>query len=106
MTYGTSYLKYSILRILPTNGLVLMDGIVIRRSVTRNGILYRGEGVPDKSLVKSWGFAILWWEGEVVERFNRDSKQPWVINGVESIISVTFQGDEYQTEQHDRSSTQ
>ena len=36
-----------------------VDGIVIRWSVTRNGILYRGEGVPDKLLVKSWGFAIL-----------------------------------------------
>lgn len=36
-----------------------VDGIVIRWSVTRNGILYRGEGVPDKFLVKSWGFAIL-----------------------------------------------
>ena len=36
-----------------------VDGIVIRWSVTRNGILYRGEGVPDKLPVKSWGFAIL-----------------------------------------------
>ncbi|KAF2598976.1 hypothetical protein F2Q68_00011297 [Brassica cretica] len=63
-----------------------------------------------QNLTHKWtrvdGIVIRWWEGVVVERFNRDSKHPWVINGVESIVSLTVQGDEFQTEQHDRSFTQ